>query len=280
MYFFHNYCIEINEHKKLEKIRNPVRDRQKRYQQSRSWGIDDQEKEKARDIFFYDVPKYWKEDDVVRNLSKIGKVLRIQIKQQYKYKSVRVQIILEDRYEKAFRENFFGVTLDSTRLRWYDAIGGLKGRRERDQWQLIRDLTDEEMKRIHNHYGEHSLVKEIWQSSGAAYIKILKITQNWKVITYFANQKEMEAAVQKSILECVGEKEVIWMVRNAKTIFRSGKQGKESNQQKKEGVKEDEKDRGPTTLELKEKPSDDSPPITPPERIYLKLGNYHSEQPL
>jgi hypothetical protein len=38
------------------------------------------DKEKAHDIFFYDIPKYWKEEDIVRELSKIGKVHRVQIR--------------------------------------------------------------------------------------------------------------------------------------------------------------------------------------------------------
>jgi hypothetical protein len=41
-----------------------------------------QDKDKSHDIFFYDIPKYWKEEDIVKELSKIGKVYRVQIKRQ------------------------------------------------------------------------------------------------------------------------------------------------------------------------------------------------------
>lgn len=53
----------------------------------------EKDKEKARDLFFYDVPRFWREEDMVANLSKIEKVFRIQVKQQCKYKSVRAQIL-------------------------------------------------------------------------------------------------------------------------------------------------------------------------------------------
>ncbi|PKY58317.1 hypothetical protein RhiirA4_480127 [Rhizophagus irregularis] len=85
---------------------------------------DNREKGMARDMFFYDILRYWKEEDIVANLSKIGKVFRIQVKQQYKYKFARTYS--------------------------YDAAAGLKARQERDKWQLIRDLTEDEMKEVTN----------------------------------------------------------------------------------------------------------------------------------
>jgi hypothetical protein len=45
--------------------------------------IDDQslqDKEKARDLFFYDIPKYWKKEDIIKELSKIGRVYQVQVK--------------------------------------------------------------------------------------------------------------------------------------------------------------------------------------------------------
>ncbi|PKK62054.1 hypothetical protein RhiirC2_790941, partial [Rhizophagus irregularis] len=47
----------------------------------------DQQAKEAHDIFFYDIPKYWNEEDVRTNLMKIGTVYRLQIRGQYKYKT-------------------------------------------------------------------------------------------------------------------------------------------------------------------------------------------------
>jgi hypothetical protein len=71
----------------------------------------EKDKEKARDLFFYDVPvvpRFWRED-MVANLSKIGKVFRIQVKQQCKYKSVRAQILLNENFELTRQRGAFGI---------------------------------------------------------------------------------------------------------------------------------------------------------------------------
>ncbi|GBC22153.2 hypothetical protein GLOIN_2v1881393 [Rhizophagus irregularis DAOM 181602=DAOM 197198] len=112
---------------------------------------DNREKEIVRDMFFYDILRYWKEE-----------VFRIQVKQQHKYKFARTYS--------------------------YDAAAGLKARQERDKWQLIRDLTEDEMK------------------------------ENWKIIAYFIDSKIMELAVEASFKE--RDIKRIWSVRNFKTIFR------------------------------------------------------------
>ncbi|PKK64363.1 hypothetical protein RhiirC2_787596 [Rhizophagus irregularis] len=142
----------------------------------------EKEKEMARDMFFYDILRYWKEEDIVANLSKIGKVFRIQVKQQYKYKFARTYS--------------------------YDAAAGLKARQERDKWQLIRDLTEDEMKEVTNSLKNYTI----------AFAKVIKYHKNWKIIAYFIDSKIMELAVEASFKE----RDImrIWSVRNFKTIFR------------------------------------------------------------
>jgi hypothetical protein len=110
--------------------------------------IDDQEvvnKEKSREIFFYDIPKYWNEEDIIKELSKIGKVYQIQVKKQYKYSSVKVSILLHEQFEKSFISGAFGMGINKHFVRWYRGESSIKKRNKRDKWQLIRDLTDEEM---------------------------------------------------------------------------------------------------------------------------------------
>ncbi|PKC63323.1 hypothetical protein RhiirA1_443404 [Rhizophagus irregularis] len=80
----------------------------------------DQQAKEACDIFFYDIPKYWSEDDVRTNLMKIGTVYRLQIRGQYKYKTVKAKIALNENFEKTFLDGHFGICISKHFIRWYD----------------------------------------------------------------------------------------------------------------------------------------------------------------
>jgi hypothetical protein len=98
--------------------------------------IDDQEledKEKSRDIFFYDIPKYRSKEDIVKELSKIGKVYQIQVKKQYKYLSVKASILLHEQFKKSFVGGAFGMGINKHFVRWYPGESLMKERKERDQ---------------------------------------------------------------------------------------------------------------------------------------------------
>lgn len=62
-------------------------------------------------------------------------------------------------------------------------------------------------------------MKKLQKDFAAAFIKIIKITQNWKVIGYFNDQKGMENAVELSLKD--NDREKVWMVRNFKTVYRN-----------------------------------------------------------
>ncbi|PKY22739.1 hypothetical protein RhiirB3_410974 [Rhizophagus irregularis] len=122
---------------------------------------------------------------------------------------------------------------------------------------------------------QYDFTKKLQQKTNAAFIKIIKITQNWKVIGYFNNQTTMEKAAESSIEEKDISK--IWMVRNAKTIYKSGKRNVENEINKKDKkeskVKKMSKEGTiqPLTFTLRE---DNVPsPQTPLKRIYMGLSN-------
>ncbi|CAB4420689.1 unnamed protein product [Rhizophagus irregularis] len=100
--------------------------------------------EEARDIFFYDIPKFWSEEDVRTNLMKIGKVLRIQVRGQHKYKTVKAKLVLKENFEKTFKEGHFGICISKQFIKWYDAKLGLKERQERDKWQTAMEEAVED----------------------------------------------------------------------------------------------------------------------------------------
>lgn len=53
---------------------------------------------------------------------------------------------------------------------------GLKAQQESDKWQLVRDLTKEEMEEIKN-TGEYEFSKKLQMEFTVAFIKIIKIMQ-------------------------------------------------------------------------------------------------------
>ncbi|PKY59218.1 hypothetical protein RhiirA4_481793 [Rhizophagus irregularis] len=162
---------------------------------------------------------------------KAWKVIKVQIRGQYKYKTVRAQILLDDNFEKSFKKGLFRICISKNFIRWYDASLGLKGRQERDKWQTVRDLTNEEMESIRKG-SLYEFTKQLQKASKTAFVKIIKITKNWKVIGYFKNLKEMEEAVENSCTQ--GDLNQVLCIRNKKIIYREEKKVKGQMEKKEE----------------------------------------------
>ncbi|CAB4436731.1 unnamed protein product [Rhizophagus irregularis] len=200
--------------------------------------------EAARDIFFYDIP------------------------------NIGAKLVLNENFEKTFKEGHFGICISKHFIRWYDAQMDLKERQERDQWQTVRDLTNEEMESIKN-VSSYDFIKQLQQNTKSQFIKIIKITKNWKVIGYFKNQKAMEEAVEDSCTK--GNINEVWMIRNKKTIYRhEDKEGgkKKSASTMKKSVKENSKSARSPPQNSKEIMTT---PMTLPDRIYSELENFASK---
>ncbi|CAB4410368.1 unnamed protein product [Rhizophagus irregularis] len=244
---------------------------------------DDRKNEKARDLFFYDIPKYWNQEEILAQLTILGRVLRLQIRGQYKYKTVKAKIVLNEIFEKKFNAGHFGICINKNFTRWYDASIGLKERQERDKWQTVRDLTNEEMESIKN-TSSYDFITKLQQKSKAEFLKIIKITKNWKVIGYFKNQKAMEEAVEDSCT--LGNISRIWLIRNKKTLYKDEKKsGKDKIEIMSKGNEEKEKTQPEMTTKKASEETPSSPkrpileklPMTPEERMYAELGNFASK---
>ncbi|RGB23330.1 hypothetical protein C1646_728736 [Rhizophagus diaphanus] len=117
--------------------------------------------------------------------------------------------------------------------------------------------------------GEYEFTKKIQMEYAASFIKVIKITKNWKVIGYFKNKSLTEGAVELSMKKGIlGE---IWMVRNKKTIYRNGKENEENRKGGREKVK-----KADTTKE-KVSRTHIPEPCTPPGQILKELGNMASK---
>jgi hypothetical protein len=71
-------------------------------------------------------------DDIVRELSKIGKVYHVQVKKQYKYSSIKASILLHEQFEKSFNSGTFGMDINKYFVKWYNGESSMK-KKERDK---------------------------------------------------------------------------------------------------------------------------------------------------
>lgn len=60
-------------------------------------------------------------------------------------------------------------------IRWYDGKSTIKERVERDKWQLIRDMTEEEM--VECKENEYEFLKKIKGEDVIAAIRVIKVTK-------------------------------------------------------------------------------------------------------
>ncbi|PKK57554.1 hypothetical protein RhiirC2_825462 [Rhizophagus irregularis] len=122
----------------------------------------------------------------------------------------------------------------------------------------------------------YDFTKKLQQTSKMAFMKIIKITKNWKVIGYFKNLKDMEEAVEDS---CTQEDiNRVWLVRNKKTIYKDGDDKKRVKKLQEKKIQEKviaTENRPQSPLRLASEPKT---PITPLERIYRELGNFASRK--
>lgn len=101
----------------------------------------------------------------------------------------------------------------------------MKERKERDRWQLTRDLTVKEFEECKK--SECEFVKKVVNrdSFTGRIAKILKISTKWKIIVYFKDKKSMETAVEESLARESLKR--VWKVKNFKEIYSAEKVVKE-----------------------------------------------------
>lgn len=58
----------------------------------------------SRDLYLYDIPARYKEDEVVKGIRSLGKINKLTIKWQYKYQTIKVNINLEKELEELYQQ--------------------------------------------------------------------------------------------------------------------------------------------------------------------------------
>ncbi|CAB5195320.1 unnamed protein product [Rhizophagus irregularis] len=112
---------------------------------------DDVKTDHVRDIFLYDIPKRWTEIQVDKKIS--------------------------DKTEKF--------------IRWYDGKSTIKERSYRDRWQMWKDVSEVDMKKIVEN--ESKYLKALTAAYHKISSKVIKVRPcPWKILTYYKLQQDLE----------------------------------------------------------------------------------------
>jgi len=96
---------------------------------------EDQIHNEARNMILYDIPNKWTDEEITKRIMKLGNIVSIKTKRQFKYQTVMAKIYLQKRYEELYQDKAIAVRLDNLLCRWYPAEMNLQQRKERDRWK-------------------------------------------------------------------------------------------------------------------------------------------------
>ncbi|PKB94591.1 hypothetical protein RhiirA5_438439 [Rhizophagus irregularis] len=93
----------------------------------------------SRDLKFYDFPAYWKETEIYEMMKKVGYVERLEVKWNYKYRTVRARIRLTKEMEEIFLKGGSNIALSKNErmyfFRMFDAKLDAAKIKQRYAWQ-------------------------------------------------------------------------------------------------------------------------------------------------
>ncbi|EXX50407.1 hypothetical protein RirG_271080 [Rhizophagus irregularis DAOM 197198w] len=88
----------------------------------------DDEREQVRDIIVYDIPYTWDVEKILGELTLWGKTLKLSLKWQHKYQTLRVKIVLNSFTLPQFNK-FWTIDLGGIPVRWFPASWTLRKRK-------------------------------------------------------------------------------------------------------------------------------------------------------
>ncbi|PKY55135.1 hypothetical protein RhiirA4_427288 [Rhizophagus irregularis] len=75
--------------------------------------------EQSRDIKFYNFPAYWKDNEIYEMLKKVGYIERLEVKWNYKYRTVRARIRLTKEVEEKFLKGGSNIAIAKNERYYY-----------------------------------------------------------------------------------------------------------------------------------------------------------------
>ncbi|CAB4431328.1 unnamed protein product [Rhizophagus irregularis] len=154
----------------------------------------------SRDLKFYDFPAYWKDETIYEMLKKVGYIERLEVKWNYKYRTVRARIRLTKEMDEKFVKGGSNIALtrnDRTYFfRMFDAKLDASAIKRRYEWQAYKKLDKEELDQK-----DEKIIKDYNAALGGHFAKVIKINKIKYILMYFNNENDLLKAIYRSTME-------------------------------------------------------------------------------
>ncbi|CAB4410482.1 unnamed protein product [Rhizophagus irregularis] len=175
----------------------------------------DDQREQVRDIIVYDIPYIWDVEKILGELTLWGNTIKLSVKRQHKYQTLRVKIVLNSFTLPQFNK-FWTTDLGGIPVRWFPASWTLRERKQREKFQaVIHDIPEEMM--MATLWSDHK-PNTFLTSCGASAFKIIQTSKGKrKLVGYFEN---WEATLKALDIPQVflGNKELKWCQHSVPTL--------------------------------------------------------------
>ncbi|PKY60342.1 hypothetical protein RhiirA4_483931, partial [Rhizophagus irregularis] len=157
--------------------------------------------EQSRDLKFYDFPAYWKDNEIYEALKQVGYIERLEVKWNYKYRTVRARIRLTKAMEEIFTKGGSNIAIKRNNdqllyCRFFDAKLSATEIKKRYEWQAYQKI-----KEVHLEMKDHEILKNFNSKFGGHFSKIIKINKVKHILIYFNNENDLLNAIYKSNME-------------------------------------------------------------------------------
>ncbi|PKC12349.1 hypothetical protein RhiirA5_410921 [Rhizophagus irregularis] len=162
--------------------------------------LDDHFAAQSRDLKFYDFPAYWKDEMIYEMMKKVGYIERLEVKWNYKYKTIRARIRLTKEMEEKFQQGGSNIVLTKNDrmyfFRMFDAKLDSSVIKRRYGWQAYRKLDKEEIEKK-----DDEIIKDYNKTFGGHFAKLIRINKIKYILIYFNNENDLMKAIYKSTME-------------------------------------------------------------------------------
>ncbi|CAB4437128.1 unnamed protein product [Rhizophagus irregularis] len=176
----------------------------------------DELREQVRDIIVYDIPYTWDVEKILGELTLWGNTIKLSVKRQHKYQTLRVKIVLNSFTLPQF-DKFWTTDLGGIPVRWFPASWNLRERKQREKFQaVIHDIPEEmTMATLWNDRKPTAFLT----SCGASAFKIIQTSKGKrKLVGYFENWEATLRALDTPQVFLTLGKELKWCQHSVPTL--------------------------------------------------------------
>jgi hypothetical protein len=181
----------------------------------------DELREQVRDIIVYDIPYTWDVKKILGELTLWGNTIKLSVKRQHKYQTLRVKIVLNSFTLPQFNK-FWTTDLGGIPVRWFPASWTLRERKQREKFQaVIHDILEEmTMATLWNDRKPTTFLT----SCGASAFKIIQTSKGKrKLVGYFENWEATLKALDTPQVFLTLDKELKWCQHSVPTLKKQHK---------------------------------------------------------